>query len=150
MLSKTIQYISDTYISITILHPQFWFNSRSAPGLNHLVIYAVFIALVFALSVFFFWLALRRAKNPFEKKFFYGLGWWALGFALLAGSITGFHLLSLSLLSARAVWVLFFFALFFLSYLKTLEFVKKLPEKTISYEKAQIKKRYLRPFKKKH
>ncbi|MDP2671030.1 MAG: hypothetical protein Q8P13_01010 [bacterium] len=142
-----LAFISEAYRNITIFHPSFWFSSRVSVRLDQLYIYIAFVLVLLGFSIFFLILSKLR-DNPFLRKFYSKLSWIIFTFGFVAALLSFFRLLGAGALSARGVWILFFFALFFVGYLSLLEFYKKIPEKTSHYETDQIKKRYLRPFKK--
>lgn len=131
------------------MHPSFWFVSRNPTQINKLVFYFLFIFLLLILAVFFFVNIYLVKKQPFKKRFYLRLGWISLGFIIASVVLTFFRFTGTAFLSARAVWLPFFLILFYVGFLNFLEYSRKLPEKESRFQAEQIKKRYLKPFKKK-
>lgn len=147
MFTLILTSVTNTYQRITIAHPDYWFSARQIPPTPKLFWYIVFVGILFLVGLLALFFRFKNQKNAFRRKFFQKVALAAFLIALAGLLLTFSPLLGVGWLSARAIWLPYIFVLAYLLYLALLEY-RKLPEKTARYQSEQIKKRYLRPFKK--
>lgn len=111
--------------------------------------YFVFMGILLLTAVVMVVFQARTKNNPFKKRFFQNRVWIILAFEAVAVLLTFFRFIGISTLSARALWLPYALALIYLAYISFIELNKKIPEKTSLRELDLLKRRYLRPFKKK-
>ncbi len=147
-MTQTLTFITNTYKNISIIQPEFWFNSRKGLSWQDILFYTLLSLCLSFVLLSFLIVRSKARENPFKRKFFSTRTWSVLVFLVLGGSLALLHLLGTPLLSARAVWLLYFFGLVYLAYFSFIDYSRKIPEKTARYQSQLLKKKYLRPFKK--
>jgi len=148
-MTEIVTYISEAYKRVSIAHPDFWFGSRGDFSRLDTVLYLVFSGILLAILLYFLSKRDSVKDNPFKRSFFARKTWIVLFFLFAAVLLGLFHYQKFPLISARAMWLPFFFALVYFAYFSFIDYSRKIPEKTARYQSELMRKKYLRPFRKK-
>jgi hypothetical protein len=141
--------ISYVYQNLSIVQPDFWFGARGDFSLVDGGFYAIFSTLFLLTLLVFFFKQSQALDSSWRRRFFVNKVWGSLLFLSLIVLLGLFHYEKLPIVSARAMWLLFFFGLVYFVYFSFIEYSRGLPEKTTSYPSELPKKKYSRAFKKK-